>query len=205
MERIRGAPSAKNLLTTRITRPVHYFDSAILRPVEKWLDWEKVRIAGRLPLFAASYSGLIAIPLFFYVLEIYNDKVLLIRGWAEQTLSSAGSTDYHLAQMVLQRLHPLPVPAFSALLLLSTLALAAGSTIYALACPSRVKEFSRDQWTYQLGLSAVHYMADAWRGMPLRVAALALYLGGGIGAGIVLLSKLVGVAKFLLSSNAWSL
>ena len=79
MERLRGAPAARNLLTTRIGRPVHYFESAELSICDKWLDWELVRIAGRLPLFGASYSALIAIPLFFYGLQIYNDKVELLR------------------------------------------------------------------------------------------------------------------------------
>jgi hypothetical protein len=169
------------------------------------LDWEKVRIAGRLPVFAASYSVLIAIPLFFYALEIYNDKVSLIRGWAEQELSGGGKTDYHIAQMVLQRLHPLPPPAMSTLLLVSTLLLAAGASIYALACPSRVKEFSRDQWTYQLRHSAVHYMGPAWSRKPWRLAALALYILGRFGAGIVLVTKLANVAMFILSTQTWSL
>lgn len=85
MERLYGAPAARNLSTTRIDseQPVYYFESAILPLVDKLLDWEKVRIAGRLPLFAASYSALIAIPLFFYFLEIYNDKVVLLRGLAQ--------------------------------------------------------------------------------------------------------------------------
>jgi uncharacterized protein YjbI with pentapeptide repeats len=202
MEHLRGAPAARNLLTTRIERPVHYFESAVLSPVDRWLDWETVRIAGRLPLFGASYSALIAIPLFFYGLKIYNDKIALLRHWAEQTRS--GTADYQMAQTVLDQLHPLPVPALSALLLLSTMCLAIGSTIYALACPSRVKEFSRDQWKYQLGLSIVHYLADAWRGRVWRVAAFVFYFIGGAGAAIVLVSKLVNVARFLLGNQAWS-
>jgi hypothetical protein len=106
---------------------------------------------------------------------------------------------------VLERLHPLPVPALSALLLISTISLAIGATIYALACPSRVKEFSRDQWSYQLGLSVVHYLADAWRRRIWRGAALFFYVAGGTGAVIVLGSKLLGVAEFLLRNHAWSL
>jgi uncharacterized protein YjbI with pentapeptide repeats len=109
MEHIRGAPRARNLASTRIRGQVQYFDSAVLRHWDK-LDWEKVRIAGRLPLFAASYSVLIAIPLFFYALEIYNDKVELIRGWAKRELSDAGTTDYHLAQMALQSCTRSPHP-----------------------------------------------------------------------------------------------
>jgi hypothetical protein len=120
------------------------------------------------------------------------------------TLSRTGTTDYHIAQTVLQRLHPLPVPGLSVLLLASTLFLAVASTIYAIACPSRVKEFSRDQWTYQLGLSVVHYMADAWRRRIARLAALACYIVGGTGAAIVLGSKLLSVATFLLTTKTWS-
>jgi uncharacterized protein YjbI with pentapeptide repeats len=204
-EQIEGAPRARNLASTRIAGgQVQYFDSAVLSHWDR-LDWEKVRIAGRLPLFGASYSVLIAIPLFFYALEIYNDKVELIRGWAKRELSGAGTTDYHMAQMVLQRLHPLPPPALSELLLVSTLLLASGASIYAIACPSRVKEFSRDQWKYQLGLSEVHYMAAAWSGKPWRLAALAFYILGGFGAAIVLGSKLVNVAMFIVSNQTWSL
>jgi uncharacterized protein YjbI with pentapeptide repeats len=203
-ERIRGAPSARNLTSTLVREPVQYFDSAVLSHWDR-LDWEKVRIAGRLPVFAASYSVLIAIPLFFYALEIYNDKVRLIRGWAEQELSGGGKTDYHMAHMVLQRLQPLPPPTMSTLLLVSTLSLAAGASIYALACPSRVKEFSRDQWTYRLGHSVVHYMGPAWGRKRWRLAALAFYVLGGFGAGIVLVTKLANVAMFILCSQTWSL
>jgi hypothetical protein len=38
-----------------------------------------------------------------------------------------------------------PIPSQSFLLLLSTVLLAAGSTMYTFFCPSRIKEFSRDQ------------------------------------------------------------
>jgi hypothetical protein len=207
MEKIRGAPKARNLLTARINPaiPVQYFDSAVLKFCDRWFDWQMFRIVGRLPLFAASYSALIAIPLFFYAWEIYNDKVGLIRGWAEQARSSTVTMENHMAQMVLQKLHPLAPPALSELPLVSTIFLAAGATIYALACPSRVKEFSRDQWTYQLGLSVVHYMAADWSGKPWRLIAVALYIPGGFGAGSVLVSKLWNVAKLLLRNQTWPL
>ena len=135
MERLRGAPIARNLLTTRIERPVYYFESAILSLCDRWLDWQTVRIAGRLPVFGASYSALIAIPFFFYLLEIYNDKIALVRRWAEQTLARGAAADYYISSAILERLHPLPVPALSALLLISTIFLAIGATIYALGVP----------------------------------------------------------------------
>src|SRR5215471_16891762 len=47
--------------------------------------------------------------------------------------------------------------------LVSVISLAAASTICALACPSRVKSFSRDQWCDEHRHSLVHYWADAWK------------------------------------------
>jgi uncharacterized protein YjbI with pentapeptide repeats len=196
MRCLKGAPHAKNLSTTRASQPVQYFETAILTPVDGWMDWERVRIFGRLPLFGASYSMLVAIPFFFYALELYNDKVALLRTWAEDKALSSG-----MAHTLLQHLEKLPPPDLSKVLLLSTLALAVGATIYALWCPSRIKEFSRDQWKYQLQLPVIHYLADAWRRRPLRVAALAFYIVGGMGALGVLGSKLVNVAEFLLKNQ----
>jgi hypothetical protein len=193
---LKGASQAKNFSTTRINQPVQYFETAILPFVDRWMDCERVRIFGKLPLFGASYSMLVAIPLFFYALEIYNDKVALLRTWAEDKALSTG-----MPQTLLRHLQKLPPPDLSKVLLLSTLALAFGATIYTLWCPSRIKEFSRDQWKYQLQLSVVHYLADAWRRRPLRVASLAFYIVGGLGALGVLGSKLANVAEFLLSNQ----
>jgi hypothetical protein len=47
-------------------------------------------------------------------------------------------------------------------------------------------------------------MADAWRRRKLRLAASILYIIGGTGAAIVLVSKLANVAQFLLSNKGWS-
>src|SRR5262249_27931627 len=90
MRHIRGAPAALHLLSPFIQHPVSYFETAVVHPVDRWLDWQRVRIAGRLPFFAVSYSALAAIPFFFYVLEIYNDKVDLVRAWASRELSTGG-------------------------------------------------------------------------------------------------------------------
>jgi hypothetical protein len=48
-------------------------------------------------------------------------------------------------------------------------------------------------------------MAAAWRGKPWRLAALAFFIIGGLGAATVLVSKLANMALFLLSSQTWSL
>lgn len=118
---------------------------------------------GRLPLFGVSYTVLILIPILFYSLALYNDKVELIRAWAEHIVVLPDSTLPRLAPFVLERLHPCPIPSLSFLLLVSTVLLAVGSTLYTFFCPSRVKEFGRDQWCDQLGHSLLHYWPLAWK------------------------------------------
>src|SRR2546425_3893712 len=46
---------------------------------------------------------------------------------------------------------------------------AIGSTLYTFFCPSRIKEFSRDQWCDQIGHSLVHYWPFAWKHRGARV------------------------------------
>src|SRR5262249_23673294 len=158
-------------------RDVHYYDRVIREWPERWADWETIRIAGRLPLFGASYSALIVIPAYLYALEVYNGKVNAARAWVQ-----ASSVPSRASEAIVAHLHEEPMPARWGLRLVSTILLAAASTIYALACPSRVKSFSRDQWCDEHRHSLVHYWADAWRMRSLRLACAAMYLLGGLGA-----------------------
>jgi hypothetical protein len=57
------------------------------------------------------------------------------------------------AKVILDHLHREPIPSLSLLLLISTLLLGIGATIFTLACPPRIREFNRDQWRDQLGHS----------------------------------------------------
>jgi hypothetical protein len=130
---------------------------------ERWLDWERLRVVGRLPLFGVSYTVLLLIPIVFYGLALYNDKIDLARAWAAQAVPSPDHPLHRLPPLLLERLHPRPLPSQSLLLLISTVLLAVGSTLYTFFCPSRVKEFSRDQWRDQLGRSLLHYWPLAWK------------------------------------------
>ena len=173
---------------------------------ERWLDWERLRVVGRLPVFGISYTALILIPLVFYGLALYNDKIELVRTWAEQVVALPHHPLQPLAPSVLERLHPHPVPSLSLVLLASTILLAAGSTLYTFFCPSRVKEFSRDQWCDQLGRSLLHYWPLAWKYRAIRLACAACYALGGLGAAWVLGNKLWHTALFILQHSAvpWS-
>ena len=152
---MRGTHQAHAIETVRFTPPDHsnaashiddareFGDCRCPWP-ERWLNWERLRVVGRLPLFGVSYTALILIPL-LYGLALYNDKVGLVRTWAEQVVALPDHPWHRLVFPVLERLRTRPIPSQSFLLLLSTVLLAAGSTMYTFFCPSRIKEFSRDQ------------------------------------------------------------
>lgn len=196
----RGAYKAQHLLTTRIQSDAQYFSSIIRKWPERLLDWERIRLAGRLPLFGASYAGLIVIPTYVYILEIYNQNIEAARMWiSAHTVSNNLSTE--MTEKILAHLHTEHIPDSLFLLFISTIALAIAATIYAIACPSRVKEFSRDQWCDQFGHSLVHYWPEAWKTRWLRLVCAFLYVTGGIGAGYVLVQKLYYVGMLLYHSQ----
>jgi hypothetical protein len=167
------------------------------------LDWERLQLVGRLPLFGISYIALILIPIVFYGLALYNDKVELVRAWAEQVIALPDHPWHRMAPLVLDRLHPRPIPTLSFVLLVSTLLLAAGSTLYTFFCPSRIKEFSRDQWCDQLGHSLLYYWPFAWKKRYVRLICAACYALGGAGAAWVLGTKVWHTAVFIVKHSTW--
>jgi hypothetical protein len=162
-------------------------------------------VVGRLPLFGASYTALILIPILFYGLVLYNDQVALVRAWAEQVMTQPDHLFSRLASLTLAHLHTRPIPQQSLLLFVSTILLAVGSTLYTFFCPSRVKEFSRTQWCDQFGRSLLHYWPLAWKHRLIRLVCAACYAIGGLGAGWVLLTKGWRVLLFIYkySPHPW--
>lgn len=200
MQHAKGAPWAKHLLSTRVDQDIRYFPTVIRDWQERWFDWERARLAGQLPLFGASYAGLIAIPIYVYALGIYNDKIEAIRTWLTHVPGDPNSISKATAGAVMAHLRPEPIPESFFILYLSTVCLAIAATIYALACPSRIKSFSRDHWCDELGKPLIHYWPEAWRTRYLRMCCIALYVAGGLGALYVLVTKLLWVGIVLYKS-----
>jgi hypothetical protein len=151
-----------------------------------------------LPLFGASYTALIIIPAYVYLLGIYNQKIEAIQAWlSSHPTGEVGGISAKASSAALKYIHTEPIPINFRILFLSAIFLAIASTIYALFCPSRVKEFSRDQWCDELGRSLVHYWAEAWTRRWLRLACAVLYALGGVMALYVLCRKLYDVAVIL--------
>jgi len=201
---VRGAHQARGLETAQLREgDARYFERCHRPWPERVFDWERLRVMGRLPLFGLSYTGLILIPVVFYGLALYNDKVELVRAWAEQVIALPDHPWHRLAPLVLERLHPRPIPSLSLVLLVSTVLLAIASTLYTWRCPSRIKEFSRDQWCDQLGRSLLHYWPLAWKERYVRLICATCYALGGAGALWVLGTKVWHTALFILKHSTW--
>jgi hypothetical protein len=210
MRNARGAYWAHGLETTRLTIPsgkgatdALYFETCDRLWSERWLDWERLRIVGRLPLFGPSYAILILVMLFFSGLELYNDLVAQVRTWARQLIVQPDHHLDRLASLVLAHLQLHLIPLQSFLLVISTFFLAIGSTLF-LCCPSRVKEFSRDQWCDELGRPLVHYWPVAWKRRPVRLVCAVCYAVGGFGALLLIVMKVWWVLMFILKYSPYS-
>src|SRR5262245_51645027 len=81
MRHVKGAFHARNLSTTNIANEVYYFSTIERSWFERWLDWERIRILGRLPLFGISYAGLTFIATYAYAIGIYNEQIDALKAW----------------------------------------------------------------------------------------------------------------------------
>lgn len=199
-DRVIGLPSCLRLESVR-TGPnlPRYLDSVVAPFVDRVLSWDRLRVVGRLPLFGVSYSALVLMPFLFYLLEVFNSKVSQIREVAGRVPPETATG--HLAKTLLEHLKTEPVPRLSFVLFLCTIVLAAGATIYAILCPARIKEFSKDQWEDQLGRSLIHYLPFTWKHRWARLACAACYAVGGTGVLFVLLTKIVSALVYLAKAE----
>jgi hypothetical protein len=201
---VRGSHQARDLETVRLKEGHALYFERCHRPwPEHRLDWERLRVVGRLPLFGASYTALILIPLVLYGQALYNRNIDLVHAWAKEAITSPEHPLHRLAPLILERLHHLPIPRLSFILFVSTILLAVGSTLYTFFCPSRIKEFSRDQWCDQLGHSLLHHWPLAWKRRYIRLTCAACYALGGFGAACVLVWKLWKTGVFIWMNTTW--
>ena len=152
-------------------------DTLVLSRLQRLLSWTVIRFLGDFPLFAGAYILLVA------------------------TLVFVSGTQWLNANPVLTVLnYPVPIPATTRLLLLGSVFLAAGSTVFELWCPPRVKEFSRVKWVEELGRPGLLHSWEALR-RPIRAGtAISLTAIGGILVGLVFLDRLIRAVVYVVLS-----
>jgi hypothetical protein len=160
------------------------------------LDWERIGALGRLPLFTASSVALVLLPIYFYILDVYNRHVQAWKAALDKHAEAEGLAT--IGKEALDKFGSLPIPALSLEALISALLLFVASFLYALACPARIKQFSSEQWRYELHKPMVTYWPLAWMHRLVRMICAASYLVGGILAILIIGSKLLGTAKYIL-------
>jgi len=155
-------------------------------------DWEYLRKFGRLPLLGASYTALLMTPPLGNFLAYYNNKVAMLQEWAADQHNVPALAP--VRRVIQSYMQPLSLPPMFFWLFFGAVLLAVASTIFHFACPSRIKEFSQDQWCDQLKNERLQYMALSWKQPIIRTVCFWLYVSGSALVLSILLIKLITAA-----------
>jgi len=88
------------------------------------------------------------------------------------------------------------------MILLDSVILAIGTTIYRLWCPHRVQEFSETRWVEEHRHARLLYFQASWSRKPAQWLALLFTTAGGLLAGGLILERLFVAMRYVLR---WSL
>ena len=164
---------------------------------DRYFSWEMISTIGKLPLFGASYTALIAMPIIFSLIAHYNKNI--------QSLKSGVSlnTDPFLnsLKVILENLKLYSLPTGMLWFFSASLLLAIASTIYSIACPKRIKTFNREEWQYDNKEHLLHYLAHSWKYRLWRLVAGITYLTGGSIALIFILIKLWSAGIYIIDNT----
>jgi len=151
----------------------------------KFLTWATLRGFGSLPFFGFSYGGAALILFFLSVVDHYNIQVIHLKAGVDS------SDTISALESLVDRLNPLSLSWQMPILLLGAVLLMIASTVYAWKCPSRIKEFSLERWTKELGKPASNYVPLTWRNPAWRWVCGFCFLAGSTATVVVLLTRLV--------------
>jgi len=147
------------------------------RVTDKLFNWARIRTVGQLRLFLPSYVGLIASIMILSSMAVVNNYIHLGHD-AMRDLIERGLFNGALADKLLRITEPLQPSWRHFAVLSSALALATGATLY-LFCPSRVREFTLDQWKYIAKRPVFEYHVSSWNKPITRLSCVIAYSIGG--------------------------
>lgn len=205
---VRAARSAKFLARVVVEDgPSLHFETCERAWFERWLDWERIRTLGRLPLFTASYLVLLAIPVFIFLLAHYNNHLIPLLEWAKVVAEQPDQDFHELGIQIKEHLRSIAPPSQMAWAWVASVFLALATTLYHLRCPSRVKEFSRDQWCDEHKNDLIHYWPLSWKERPTRLICVISYIIGGTLALWIFGTKAWRALHYIIENtpNPWSL
>jgi hypothetical protein len=174
-----------------------YFDLNKCRPLDRFLSWSKIRSVGQLRLFLPSYAALIISIFILTTLGFLNERIRIVReliGRAEDKgiLTSA------LSDKLIEATQPWHTSWQHLAVLASTVLLSLGATLY-LFCPSRIREFTLDQWGYLAGRPSFDYHVQSWASPHLRLCCAVSYGVGGALAALLLAKTLLQAVGLIIA------
>ncbi len=140
-------------------------ESIVLEDRDRKLSWGTIRRLGSLPLFGVSYAALSISLLTITGIGFLNQTRVV--EWFE---------------------YPIPLPGRILWLLLSSSALAIGSTLYKVMCPERVQAFSESEWVEAHGRPRLLYIAEKIK-RPWQWPTNTFLWLGALTGGVLLLER----------------
>jgi hypothetical protein len=177
------------------------YNDSLLPVHERIFTWEAIRKFGQMPLFLASYLGLLLIPLGIDLLHGANLRIEFGREWAAKILSLPAHPDFMLAEAIQSSLTDVEPPLALFFLLIGCLFTAVASTLYTLFCPDKIKSFSRAQWESDVKGHLIQYSPLTWKHSVARKLAMTCY---ALGLGTLIITIFANfvwvVVSYLLAS-----
>jgi uncharacterized protein YjbI with pentapeptide repeats len=128
------------------------------------LNWSKLRRLGQFPLFSVSW-GALALSVLAINLIGASNNILVVDEWIN---------------------YQIPISLRMSLILLDSILLVTGTTIFKLGCPVRVQEFSESQWVEEHRQPRLLYLREKWSGHVLQWLTLVFIAAGAlVGLGLI--------------------
>ncbi|MDZ4861037.1 MAG: pentapeptide repeat-containing protein [Candidatus Hydrogenedentes bacterium] len=143
-----------------------------------YLDWTRIRVLGRLPLFGISYATLVFIPVIIGSIAMVNTSIERIQ---EAGLVGLSGNSFEGV------IPAVKIPTLMVWSLIAAALLAIASTLYHVFCPTRIQEFTQEQWVNELNKPLMHYLPHAWKMPRIRIICIWAYAVGGL-SGLFILS-----------------
>jgi len=138
-------------------------DLVVLDPRDRYLNWRILRAVGALPFFEISYAAL-AISLTTVTAIGHLNHTRFIEAWT----------------------YPVPIPPRMMALLISSFFLAVGTTLYRIACPTWIQEYSEAKWVAELGHFRLLYLTQSIQRRGQLSTAFFSGFGGVVGLGLLI-------------------
>lgn len=160
-----GAEISKGLPNASM-KSISHEEDVLIGSRRPYLQWQAIRKVGELPLFGVSYFGIAAIAVWTSIVHLFNQ-------WVDKFQEKE-----IIGHQWLQQVPHVTVSHQTVWALLGLVITAVGATIYKLACPPEIQEYTETRWATELNRSRLQYRAMGTRAPIRRFIAFTCYLVG---------------------------